>query len=108
MKKQNAKKKTMSLDEVEELSDAENLLVVYREDLATYRDNVREAKRDTREALANLKKEEIKLASAEKDVAEAKKGLDRLKAKYKGWARPNAKTPGTGNGSFDQVAEGMP
>lgn len=82
------KKKIMSEDQFAELESAEGALSAYREDMANQKDNVREATRDTREAQANLKKEKNQLAKVEKNVAAAKKTLVKLKAKYKGWAKP--------------------
>ncbi len=111
MKNTKSTKKTMTTDQLAELEAVENALGDYRDDVATQKANVREAEADTREAQANLKKEKNHLAKAEKDVAATKKSLAKLKAKYKGWARPKADAfappAGTGDGSFDQVADGL-
>lgn len=109
MKNKKSAKKTMTFEQVEELNDAENLFLTYREDLTNYRVNLREAERDTREAQANLKKEKNLLAKTEKDVAAAKKSFDKLKTKYKGWAKPKPDaSPARHYSSGVQVREGMP
>jgi len=118
--KKNSKKstrKTMTAAQLTEWRDLKHYWQVWRETVYTAKAHVREAKTDVREAQANLGKEIRELARAEKNVASAKKALDQLSDKYKGWARPSPKgehddsgtgVDGTGDGSHDQVVQGLP